>query len=376
MGVPEITAADLEREIVTGEPIVLVDVRDADAVERWRIETGETPFLNLPAEALEADPAAARQAIEPLGATVRVLCNRGRTSLRAAEALATAGLPATSVAGGMIAWGRLLTPAPVEIGTATRVVQLRREARGCLSYVIASDGEALVVDPAPDVEAYVAVADSLGARIVRVLDTHVHADHLSGARELCARSGAVRHVSSGGVARGLADAAAVEPVRDGDLLAVGSARLEVVELPGHTTDNVGVLVDRVALVAGDSLFHDSIARPDLEVGDAGMHDQARQLHRTLHERILSLGDDVILLPCHYAGGRLDGPIAPRLAEVRARVQLLAVQDAEVFASTLVTGMPPRPANYLEIITSNLGTAGDVDPSGLEVGANNCAASCS
>ena len=142
-------------------------------------------------------------------------------------------------------------------------------------------------------------------------------------------------------------------------------------LPGHTSDMTGLLVAGRALVAGDSLFADGIARPDLQRGDPeGARAMARTLHPTLHDRVLALGDDIVLLPCHTHPGVNGAAIAPRLAEVRETVDLLAIADPAEFAETLLSGMPPRPANYEAIIAVNAGLEpfdGD-----LETGGNSCA----
>ena len=161
-------------------------------------------------------------------------------------------------------------------------------------------------------------------------------------------------------------------VRDGDRLPLGDADVELRTLPGHTTDMVGVLVEGRALIGGDTLFADSVARPDLEGGDEGAADMARQLWRTLRERILALGPETVLLPCHYAGGRLDGPVAPTLATVRRDVPRVDL-DCERFVAEVLGDMPPRPANYIEIISANLGLV-EGDSASLEVGGNSCAAS--
>jgi glyoxylase-like metal-dependent hydrolase (beta-lactamase superfamily II) len=367
----EVTAAELEVEIRTGAPITILDVRDRATFDEWHIEPVGATLINVPLAQLERDPGlVAAAAREPQ--TLRVLCTRGRTSGTATGLLRNAGVDAMSVAGGMIAWSRLLAADVVPVPSAATIVQFRREARGCLSYLVASGGEALVVDPAPDVEAYVDEAARRRARIMHVLDTHVHADHLSGLRPLAAATGAQMHLSTGALARGAA-AAGVVTVRDGDRIRLGDADVRVIGLPGHTTDNVGVVVDGVAVIAGDSLFVDSVARPDLEVGDAGAADAARLLHRTLHERLLPLGDDVMLLPCHYGGGRRSAPVVATLGEVRAATPLVDL-DADAFATEVLAAMPPRPQNYLEIIAANLTPTGDDDDvAGLEVGANNCAA---
>jgi glyoxylase-like metal-dependent hydrolase (beta-lactamase superfamily II)/rhodanese-related sulfurtransferase len=369
----EVTAAELESEIRTGAPITILDVRDRATFDDWHIEPAGATLINVPLAELERDPVAAVAAAAREPYALRVLCTRGRTSDAATGLLRDAGVDAMSVTGGMIAWSRLLAADIVTVPSAAAIVQFRREARGCLSYLIASGGEALVVDPAPDVEPYVAEAARRGARITHVLDTHVHADHLSGLRRLAAATGAKLHLSTGALARG-ADAAGVATVHDGDRIPLGDADVRVIGLPGHTTDNVGVVIDGVAVIAGDSLFVDSVARPDLEVGDTGAAGAARLLHRTLHERLLPLGDDVVLLPCHYGGGRRTAPVVATLGEVRATTPLVDL-NADAFVTEVLAAMPPRPQNYLEIIAANLApvVGGDDDVAGLEVGANNCAA---
>jgi glyoxylase-like metal-dependent hydrolase (beta-lactamase superfamily II) len=365
----EVAPSELERELRSGASVAVLDVRDPAEFAAWHLETGDVPLVNATPTALLADP---ETVLRDVGdRALRVICARGNASRRAVDLLAARGVQAANVTGGMVAWSRLLVPGRVEIGTPTVVVQLRREARGCLSYVVASGGEALVVDPAPDVQAYLDEARALGAPIRHVVDTHVHADHVSGARALADAAGAELHVSEAALARGVAYRDRVDAVADGDALVLGTADVRIVALPGHTTDNVGVLVDGRALIAGDSLFADSVARPDLEVGDAGAADAAAVLHATLRERVLALGDAVVLLPCHYPGGRRGGPIAPTLGEVRAALPLLA-EERDDFVADVLHAMPPRPANYLAIIDVNLGRTGG-DPSGLEVGANNCAA---
>ena len=175
---------------------------------------------------------------------------------------------------------------------------------------------------------------------------------------------------AGTLERGIAYADRVEPLHDGDLVELGDVGVRAIALPGHTSDMTGLLVVGRALVAGDSLFADGIARPDLQQGDPeGARAMARTLHATLHDRVLALGDDVVLLPCHTHPGVNAGAIAPRLADVPAAVDMLAIADPDEFAETLLSGMPPRPANYEAIIAINAGRQpfdGD-----LETGGNSC-----
>lgn len=366
----EISAVEFERELAAAVPIMVFDTRDAESIAQWPLDAGSAAVRAVSEAELAGDP---RRAVAGLadGTALRLVCNAGVRSGRLQPLVAAVHPGTVSVAGGMIAWGRVLAEDEVPLPGPGTVLQFRRQARGCLSYLIASAGEAIVVDPAPEVEPYRAAAAVLGARIVEVFDTHIHADHLSGARDLAASTGARLRISVPALARGIADPQRFDPVADGDLLRIGEAELRAVALPGHTSDMTGLLADG-ALVAGDSLFADSVARPDLEVGDEGAFDAAVQLWQTLHDRVLALPAATVLLPCHYPGGRRQRPVAPTIGEVRAAVPELELAPDE-FARTVLASMPPRPANYELIIEANLGRGGDPDDAArLEVGANNCA----
>lgn len=368
--VAEIDAADFERELRSRADVVVLDTRDRESFRAWHVP-GAVALRNAPEDELASDDALL-EGIPP-EARVRVICHAGIGSRRVAAALDGRFAEVLSVRGGMIGWSRVLQAAPVVVSGPFTVVQFRREARGCLSYLIAAEGEALVVDPAPDVAPYRDEAARRGLRITRVFDTHVHADHVSGARDLAAQTGAHLHLSAAALRRGVSYAAAVTPVADGDRLALGSQEVVVLSLPGHTSDMTGLLVGRHALVGGDSLFVDSVARPDLEAGADDADTAARELFATLRERIGPLRGSVRLLPCHYPGGRRAGPVDEPLSEVRQRVRELRLDRGE-FVEQVLAQLPPTPRNHLRIIGINLGD--DVDPleaGRLEVGANRCAA---
>jgi glyoxylase-like metal-dependent hydrolase (beta-lactamase superfamily II) len=349
------TPERLTERIASGEPVTVLDVRD-DA--SWTIEGPGVTVRHAPGDAVPGD----------LEGPVVVVCQRGVTAQRVAEELRASGTDATALEGGMRGWIATLTAHEVDLGIEGLAVrQVRRPGRGCLSYVLAAGGRALVVDPAPDAEYYAALAEQLGARVTDVVDTHIHADHLSGARALAAMTGATLRLPAAALERGVAYE--VTPLHDGDVVDLGGVEVRALALPGHTTDMTGLVVAGRALIGGDSLFADGIARPDLQRGDAdGARAMARRLFATLHERVLPLGDDVVLLPGHDHPG-VRGAVAPRLGDVRVRE--LAIDDAGAFADALVAGMPPRPANYESVIAVNSGTL-NFDPD-LETGGNSCSA---
>ncbi len=371
--VPEIYPDALEREIRTGAEVVILDTRDRESFDAWRI-AGVPALRNAPEAELLGAPDRLLAGIGP-DSRVRVICHAGIGSRRVAAAIGDRFAEVLSVAGGMIGWSRLLRAATVPSTAPFSVAQFRREARGCLSYIVIAGGEALVVDPGPDVRPYVAEAAARGVRITRIVDTHIHADHISGARELAAATGAALHMSRAALARGVTYATAVRPLTHGDRLRLGPECVEVLALPGHTSDMTGLLLGRTTLIGGDSLFVDSIARPDLEAGAPAAAQAAAVLHATLHERIGPLPDRALLLPGHYAGGRREGPVVTTLGAARDSIAELAL-PREAFVARILDRLPPPPANHRAIVDVNLGHRRPPDEvARLEVGANSCAARC-
>jgi glyoxylase-like metal-dependent hydrolase (beta-lactamase superfamily II)/rhodanese-related sulfurtransferase len=363
-----IAAGQLADRLAHGERIMVLDLREDPA---WGIQAPGVSTLQLPAATVSADPAAvARQ----LDGPVVVVCNRGITAQPVAEALRGVGVDAMAVENGMRGWILALQSRPVELGIEGLLVrQIQRPGRGCLSYMLAAGGNALVVDPAPDAGFYIALAEELDARITDILDTHLHADHISGGRMLREQTGATLRLPALALERGVTYAEPVEPLHDGDTITLGAVTLRAISLPGHTTDMTGLLIADRALIGGDSLFLDGIARPDLQQSDPeGAQHMGRVLHATLRERVLTLGEEIVLLPGHTHPGVNAVALASPLAAVRAAVADLAIEDPDKFAATLLSAMPPRPANYEAIIAVNAG-AQPFDPD-LETGGNSCSAS--
>jgi glyoxylase-like metal-dependent hydrolase (beta-lactamase superfamily II) len=356
-----ITPVELLARIADGKKLTVLDVRE-DA--SWTIDGPGITARHVPAGLIDAEVTA-----RDLEGEVVVVCNRGCTAQTVAAALRESGVDATSLDGGMRGWIAALVAHPVALDVPGLAIwQIQRPARGCLSYLVAAGGQALVVDPAPDAAFYTALADDLGVRITDVLDTHLHADHLSGARALAERTGATLRVPAAALERGVTYATAA--LRDGDVIDIGGFAVRAIALPGHTTDMTGLVVADRALIAGDSLFADGIARPDLQRGDPeGARAMGRQLHTTLHRRVLALGNQVVLLPGHDHPGIRTAAVAPTLGEVRERVPELVVDGADDFADALLAEIPPRPANYEAVIAVNAGTR-PFDPE-LETGGNSC-----
>jgi glyoxylase-like metal-dependent hydrolase (beta-lactamase superfamily II) len=230
---------------------------------------------------------------------------------------------------------------------------------GCLShasYLIGdeSSGRAVVVDPRRDVGVYLAEAAAKGLCIERVIETHVHADFLSGHLELAEQTGAV--ISFG-------EAAVVgfptEPLVDGQRIGLGEVTLEIRATPGHTPESICVLVfehpdDPVpyGALTGDTLFVGDVGRPDLFASSANgltADRLARLLYHSLHERILDLPDETRIFPAHGAGSacgkQLSSETSSTLGEQRRSNYALAAMTEDDFVAAITEGQPARPAYF-------------------------------
>ncbi|SEG68462.1 MBL fold metallo-hydrolase, partial [Halobellus limi] len=239
-------------------------------------------------------------------------------------------------------------------------------------------GEAAVVDPLRAfTDRYLDDAAELDAELTYAFDTHIHADHISGVRNLDAE-GVEGVIPAAAVDRGVTYADELTTAEDGDTFSVGDATVETVATPGHTTGMTSYLLDESLLATGDGLFVESVARPDLEEGDEGAPDAARMLYESLQERVLSLPEETLVGGAHFSDAAEtaeDGTYTAPIGELKADMDALTMEEEE-FVELILSDMPPRPANYEEIIATNLGqnAVDDEEAFTLELGPNNCAAS--
>ena len=222
---------------------------------------------------------------------------------------------------------------------------------GCLahaSYFIASEGQAVVVDPQRDVEQYLEEAERTGSRIRYILETHLHADFVSGHRELAERTGA--EIVFGAAADAELPHRAVS---EGDELRVGTVVLRAIETPGHTPESISWLViaeDRVRVLTGDTLFIGDVGRPDL-AGNRGYtsEEMAGLLYDSLHQKLLTLPDDVEVWPAHGAGSACGKNISTErwstIGAQRRTNYALQAMPRDAFVSMLTTDLPPAPAYF-------------------------------
>lgn len=360
---------DLISSISTGEllPLLdhencpyLLDVREPDEVLDWKIPG----VHNIPLRTLES-----RRAELPAGERIVTICSVGSRAREGAAILANHGIASAVLEGGMRSWASTYDSVSTTIAGAT-VVQVRRRGKGCLSYVIGAEDSCVVIDPSLDLEQYTQVATAHDWTISHVLDTHLHADHLSGARELAARARAALWLNP-------SDDFTFDfqPLSDGRnvVLAPGvELTVSAVSVPGHTEGSTMYQLGDGAIFTGDTIFLESVGRPDLA-------DQAEQfahsLYRSIHERVLPLRDDILVFPAHYGavvdvhGGQF---VARSLGELRATLPALALGEHD-FVAWALANVKDRPPNYQHIVLINAGReTANADSIQFEIGPNRCA----
>jgi glyoxylase-like metal-dependent hydrolase (beta-lactamase superfamily II)/rhodanese-related sulfurtransferase len=237
---------------------------------------------------------------------------------------------------------------------------------GCLShasYLIGdtSSGRAVVVDPQRDVEQYLRDAEAHGLRIERVIETHLHADFLSGHLELAEATGAV--ISYGAAAEGRIEYP-VEYLQHGQRLSLGEVELEVRATPGHTPESISIVVwehpgDEVpyGALTGDTLFIGDVGRPDLLVSvGVSAEDLGRMLYHSLHEQLLTLPDETRVYPAHGAGSacgkHLSTETESTIGAERATNYALQPMTEDEFVQAVTEGQPAAPPYFLFAATRN------------------------
>jgi hydroxyacylglutathione hydrolase len=230
--------------------------------------------------------------------------------------------------------------------------QINTEGLAQLSYLVGDDavGQVAVIDPRRDVDVYLNRARDLGVRIVHIVETHIHADFVSGTRELHARTGAP---ISGGQSADYGFE--LKQMREGDELQLGSVTLRALHTPGHTPEHVSFLVfdtqqgeQPFGVFTGDTLFNLDIGRPDL-LGHGSEQTLAAQLYHSLFDKLLPLGDRIEVYPGHGAGSSCGKSIGDRRQSTIGNEKLFSPtfqeRTEEEFVAWILGGMPEPPAYY-------------------------------
>ncbi len=360
-----ITVRELQEKFDKQENVFILDVRPEDQRKEWQIANS----VHVDAYKLlnDGDDTALDIVDLPHDCMIVTVCAAGRTSLLASKLLQRKGVQAYSLDGGMKAWNYAWNIARLTV-EGVKVIQVRRAAKGVLSYVVGSKNEAIVIDAALDPNVYQAIAEDNGWKIKFVTDTHVHADYVSRTRDLGRAAGA-KHL--------MIDKAKLEfnyvGVANGEVIKFGDVELEVVHTPGHTWESTTFKLGDSVIFTGDTVFTDGIGRPDLKAGAAEGIEKAKVLYKSL-KHLLSLNGDMLVLPAHTSNSiAFDGKlIGEPIKTVKSRISLIELSEPE-FVDYTASRLPPTPPNYLTIAAINrAGTYDGQVLADLEAGGNHCA----
>ncbi|MCY9006487.1 MBL fold metallo-hydrolase [Peribacillus frigoritolerans] len=369
----QMTAAEVSKKVINKTDLFILDVRNESDFNDWKIEGQNFEFLNIPYfDLLDG----VEEILDQIQANkeILVVCAKEGSSVMVAEMLSEAGLDVFYLMGGMKAWSEHLEPVRIgELTNGAEIYQFVRLGKGCLSYMVVSNGEAAVIDSTRMIDAYLDFADDIGVKITHVLDTHLHADHISGGRRIAEATNAAYWLPP-------KDAAEVtfeyQPLESGNVITIGHTAIDIQALysPGHTIGSTSFVVDQKYLLSGDILFIDSIGRPDL----AGLaEDWVGDLRETLYTRYKELSDELIVLPSHFMiidELNEDGSVAKKLGALFAENHGLNIADETEFRELVTGNLPPQPNAYQEIRETNMGKIepDDEKQREMEIGPNRCA----
>jgi glyoxylase-like metal-dependent hydrolase (beta-lactamase superfamily II)/rhodanese-related sulfurtransferase len=410
----QIKPSELKKKIDDGEDIYILDVRDPQEHNAWKVfydRYEDTPLIPL-------DKLSSAEMMKniPKDKEVVTFCARGNRSMSAAQMLSEKGFNVRSMEGGLTGWNAVYDVSPITLAdhnsnsissfpssSHLMVWQIRRISRGCMSYVIANltDKEAAVIDPTCEVgDCIDMLVNDNSLKITSLIDTHLHADHLSGISKLAKKYGSRIYVSSLEPYKlhdsAIPDGFIIDQVKDGNKINLGSGViLDAIHTPGHTNgsmcyklhvdmgDNMahddfaqnndaGIPTGKTYLFTGDTLFVDGVGRPDLY---NKAEEFSRNLFNSYRQKILSLPEDSIVLPSHFSGRFEHGkPIYGTIKSVKEKIQKVSAASEDGFVKFVVNGIPSQqPMNYEKIISINkIMTPCDlVGQNELEIGPNSC-----
>ena len=402
-GKQEIEPGDLKKKLDNDENVFLLDVRTPQEYQAWKISYDKyvNPKL-IPVDKLFVnDPTLLKEI--PKDKEIVTVCAHGNRSLIAANILNQLGYNVKSVKGGMAGWNKVydIAEIPVPKEAPFKIWQIRRISKGCMSYIISSkeDKLAAVIDPSREIyEAYLKTAQDNELQIVKLIDTHQHADHVSGIGKLNKTmitttemgvdqiftyfSSLEEYDSSNSQIKN------IEYVKDGDSINIGrDVTLRTIYTPGHTNGSMSFLLEYTLndnningkniiysyLFTGDTLFVDGVGRPDLRDQSIKF---AKLLYDTYHKKILQLHNDTVVLPAHFNATSIalkhNIPILETLGKIKKKIKFLSLDESE-FIQYITDTVPPRPMNYKTIISINrqMLPYDEIEMPDLEAGPNSC-----
>jgi glyoxylase-like metal-dependent hydrolase (beta-lactamase superfamily II) len=361
-----------------GAPLQLLDVRAPEKVSAGRIETTpQQSFINMRGSVVRMLPVLDGSLIRKDTPTVTV-CGHGNDSMAVARHLNDIGGNARSLQGGMTAWMQLSVPRELSPPSSLDAcIQFDRIGKGALGYLLISDGKAMIVDPPRAPGPYLESIEERKLTLIGVVDTHVHADYISGAPGIAQRYDVPYYLHPADAVYpydGTTGTIVFTPLSDGETIPVGRATVSVMHTPGHTEGSVTLVIDSQAALTGDFLFVTSIGRPDLAGKTA---EWADALWESLQKSRRVLEPDCMIYPAHYgnhAERNEDWTIGKSFRHLMEQKQALRFDDRAEFHSWVMSKEAPFPEGYKKIKSINVGLTKveEAEADILEVGKNECA----
>lgn len=351
----------------SGKQVTVLDIRPQEQRQEWKIPG--SVYLDAYKRLNEGDASVLDEISIPRSIPVVTVCAAGRTSQIAANELRKKGIEAYSLENGMKGWSLAWNKAILNFD-GYEIIQLRRTGKGCLSYIISSEGEAIIVDASLPMGVYESILQENKWQLKSVMETHIHADHLSRSKQVADKF----HVP---LMLPVPNKVQFDfrKLEDNEIINIGKAQIKVIATPGHTIESACFLINDELLLSGDTIFTNAIGRPDLKASEEEAKKRAGFLYDSL-QKILQLKEEIIVLPTHTSFP-IDfnrKPISATLSEIKKSVPVLKL-NKEAFVKNILDKLPPPPSNYLSIVEKNLsGNISDVNPIELEAGANRCAVS--
>ncbi|KMY48695.1 MBL fold metallo-hydrolase [Peribacillus loiseleuriae] len=373
MTVHAVTSKEVTKKVFNKEELFILDVRNESDFYDWKIEGENFEYLNVPYFELLDGVKGIMERI-PSDKEVLVVCAKEGSSIMVAEMLSEAGVKVSYLEGGMKVWSEHLEPIKIgDLKDGGEIYQFVRIGKGCLSYLVVSNGEAAIIDSSRMIDIYLDFSESIGAKITHVFDTHLHADHISGGRRIAEKTNATYWLPPKDATEVTFD---YQPLEDGNEVTIGKTAINIhaVYSPGHTIGSTSIVVDEKFLLSGDILFIDSIGRPDL----AGMaEDWVGDLRESLYTRYRKLSEELIVLPAHFMiidELNADGSVSEKLGKLYEKNHGLNFEDENEFRKLVTENLPPQPNSYQEIRQTNMGkfSPDEEKQREMEIGPNRCA----
>lgn len=362
-----VSADELRTMLENKERVVVLDVRPQEQREEWQIPG--SIYVDAYKRLNANDPTVLNEVEIPKNTKVVTVCAAGRTSQIAANELRKKGIDAYSLKDGMKGWSLAWNTAYRQFD-GFDIWQLRRTGKGCLSYIVISGKEAIIIDASLPVDVYEQLVKQNRLVIKYVIETHIHADHLSRSKELAEKFQAPLYLPSPNKVQ-----FNFNPITANTVFRIGALDLLSIPTPGHTMESFSFYIKGQVLFTGDTLFTNGVGRPDLKSSAEESNEKAKLLFHSL-QAILSLPGNVVILPAHTNNpSDFDNKlIQTTVDQAKENIQMLRHSEEE-FINQLLQKIPPTPPNFLTIVEKNItGNYDGINPIDLEAGANRCAIS--